>query len=106
MFPRVGEATWKTAVLAGQLTAWTGAASEYASAGWLGSVAVALVFFGTSIYWVGGRELVDGMLGQTRGSWSDVNRRMGAVGGRMLVWFASGATAIVIQVASRWPTSG
>lgn len=103
MLPRVRRATWKTAALAGQLTWWTASVCEHFNAGWLGAFIIAFVFLAGSVYWVGGREMVDGVLGRRAGSWAEANELMGRVGGRMLVWVVSGAIAIIVQVAYTWP---
>ena len=70
VFPKLTKASWKTALLAGQVVGWTGISAEFVQQ-WsraLGTVAFILVWgpavFGTQLYWVFGSEVLTYLGGQ------------------------------------------
>jgi len=94
-------ATWKTAVLAGQVVGWLGMATELVGEtlghkNLLFLLFVAPTFFATGVYWVGGLPLDRSRF---RKDWSVVIPAWG----RMFVWFLSAATTIVAYTILKNP---
>jgi hypothetical protein len=102
-FPRLGVASWKTAVLAGQAVSWFGLICDELGpwvwdakhTAW--SLVFIPIFYGTGAYWVLGAEMFGLVKGNNaRRSPADV---VADVWGRMLVWFLSASAVILLRVA-------